>query len=173
MSALLVLVSATAAQPLHAAEHDAAFIQSITGQWVGPGEIVAGKYKGTKFVCTFDGLPSDKSGMTLDGGCRIGVFTQKLSATIEQGGKHGYTGRFLDGAKGKGLDVTSGDVVDSRKMVLALHRKELRGSMIARLSGEDSLNVTVSVKVEKQMVPVIGISLKRVDATPVGSLAKQ
>lgn len=166
------MFAAAAAQPLHAADKDAAFIQSMTGQWVGPGEIVAGKYKGTKFVCTFDGLPSAKRGMTLDGGCRIGVFTQKMSATIEQGGKHGYVGRFLDGAEGKGLDVISGEVVDPRKMVLALHRKELRGNMIARLSGEDSLNVTVSVKVDKQMVPVIGISLKRVDATPVGALAK-
>ena len=32
------------------------FFQSVEGKWVGPGEIVAGKYKGTKFTCSFDRL---------------------------------------------------------------------------------------------------------------------
>ncbi len=35
--------------------------------------------------------------------------------------------------------------------------------MIARLSSDDAMTVTVSVRVEKQMVPVIGMNLKRVD----------
>jgi hypothetical protein len=30
--------------------------------------------------------------------------------------------------------------------------------------------VTVSVRVEKQMIPVIGMSLKRLDVTEVGSI---
>ena len=63
------------------------FFQSIEGAWVGPGEIVAGKYKGTKFTCSFSGpTPSSKLGMTLDGGCRVGMFTQKMSATVEHSG---------------------------------------------------------------------------------------
>jgi hypothetical protein len=32
--------------------------------------------------------------------------------------------------------------------------------------------VTVSVRVDKQVVPVIGMNLKRVDAVSVGSIAK-
>jgi hypothetical protein len=43
--------------------------------------------------------------------------------------------------------------------------------MLARLADEDTMNVTVSVRVEEEMVPVIGMSLKRVDT--VGSIAQQ
>ena len=39
------------------------------------------------------------------------------------------------------------------------------------MADENTMNVTVSVRVEKQMVPVIGMSLKRVDT--VGSIAQQ
>jgi hypothetical protein len=34
------------------------------------------------------------------------------------------------------------------------------------------MNVTVSVRVEKELVPVIGMSLKRIDNVAVGSIAK-
>jgi hypothetical protein len=33
--------------------------------------------------------------------------------------------------------------------------------MIARLHDEETMNVTISVKVGKEMVPVIGMTLKR------------
>jgi hypothetical protein len=36
----------------------------------------------------------------------------------------------------------------------------------------NSMIVTVSVKVEDQMVPVIGMNLKRVDGVAVGAIAK-
>ena len=36
--------------------------------------------------------------------------------------------------------------------------------MQARLPDDNTMTVTVSVRVEEQMVPVIGMSLKRVDA---------
>ena len=71
-----------------AAERDKKFFQSVEGNWVGPGEIVAGKYKGTKFNCTSTARrPTKKAGMTLDGGCRVGVFKQKMTATVEQQGR--------------------------------------------------------------------------------------
>jgi len=35
------------------------------------------------------------------------------------------------------------------------------------------MNVTVSVRVEDQLVPVIGMSLKRVDGTAVGTIARK
>jgi len=153
-------------------ERDRKFFEQVEGEWVGPGEIVAGKYKGTKFTCSFTGAtPDGKIGMSLDGGCRVGVFTQKMSARIERSGGS-YRGTFMDGAEGKGLDVTSGNV-DGRKVVFSLNRKQLKGAMQARLAGDDKMTVTVSVKVDKQMVPVIGMNLKRVDGGAVGSVAQQ
>jgi len=178
LSAILPLAASAAilsgsGQPASGAERDKAFFQSIKGDWVGPGEIVAGKYKGTKFVCTFVGTtPARELGMTLDGGCRVGVFTQKMFATISQGGAAGYKGTFMDGAGGAGLDIVSGNVIDGRKVVLAINRNELKGVMQARLPNDDSMVVTVSVRVDKTMVQVIGMNLKRVDATAVGAIAR-
>jgi hypothetical protein len=154
-----------------ASERDRAFFESVEGEWAGPGEIVAGKYKGTKFTCNFQGsTPDGKVGLTFDGGCRVGVFTQRMSASIEKRG-NGYKGTFLDGSQGKGLDVTYGNV-DGNKVVMSLIRNQLRGAMLAKLAGENDMTVTISVKVEKQMVPVIGINLKRVDGGAVGSVAR-
>ena len=82
-----------------AAPRDKAFFQSVAGSWKGPGEIVAGKYKGTKFNCNLTGeaTPNGETGIKLDGTCRVGVFKQPMSALITQNGK-GYKGKFLDGA---------------------------------------------------------------------------
>lgn len=152
---------------------DQKFFKSVEGEWVGPGEIVAGKYKGTKFTCSFTGAtPDDKVGMSLDGGCRVGMFTQKMSATIEQKGRSGYRGTFLDGSQGKGLDIISGNVVGGSKVVLALNRNQLNGVMQARVPDENTMHVTVSVRVDKQLVPVIGMKLTRVDGVAVGAIAK-
>ncbi|AIJ54056.1 hypothetical protein C086_00973 [Brucella abortus F6/05-3] len=154
-----------------AADKDKQFFQTIEGQWSGPGEIVAGKYKGTKFVCNLAGTtPDDTVGMTLDGTCRVGVFSQPMKATVARVGD-GYAGKFNDGANGKGLDVTSGSV-NGNKVVFGLNRKQLNGAMLARVSDPNTMNVTVSVRVEKELVPVIGMSLKRVDTIAVGSIAK-
>jgi hypothetical protein len=79
---------------------------------------------------------------------------------------------FMDGARGEGLDIISGNVVDGNKVVFAINRNDLRGIMQARLPDEDTMRVTVSVKVDKTMVPVIGMNLKRVDAASVGAIAK-
>lgn len=169
--AALAAVTAGTAQ---ASERDKKFFRSIEGAWVGPGEIIAGKYKGTKFVCNFAGsTPEKKLGMTLDGGCRVGMFTQKMSATVEQSSRAGYKGIFMDGAKGAGLDIVSGNVVDGQKIVLAINRNQLQGVMQARLPDGETMTVTVSVKVEDSMVPVIGMNLKRVDGSAVGSIAKR
>ena len=179
LSAILPVLAASAvtvglAGSAQAAERDRKFFQSVEGDWSGPGEIVAGKYKGTKFNCTFNGsTPATKLGMTLDGSCRVGVFTQKMSATIEHKGAKGYKGTFMDGATGKGLDIVSGNVVDGGKVVLAINRNQLKGVMQARVADKNTMNVTVSVRVEKELVPVIGMSLKRVDATAVGSIATE
>jgi hypothetical protein len=168
----LLAATVTVADPAFASERERRFFKSVEGEWTGAGEIVAGKYKGTKFVCSFKGAaPEDKIGMELDGGCRVGVFTQKMSASFAKSGRD-YAGTFMDGAAGKGLDIT-GAHVDGRKVTVALHRNQLKGAMLARLPDDNTMNVTVSVRVEEKLVPVIGISLKRVDATSVGALATE
>ena len=62
---LLTFLAAALAVPTidaHAADQDRKFFKSVKGNWAGPGEIVAGKYKGTKFNCTFEGTtPAEQS----------------------------------------------------------------------------------------------------------------
>jgi len=157
-----LLLAAAAPAAAGSVEQDKAFFRDLAGEWVGPGEIIAGKFKGTKFVCTFTGsAPRETVGMTLDGGCRVGVFTQKMKAVVERDGGAGYRGAFQDGAAGKGLDIVAGNVVGGRKMVLTINRKQLKGAMLANLPDPNTMNVTVSVRVEEELVPVIGMSLKR------------
>ena len=154
-----------------AATRDKAFFESVAGTWKGPGEIVAGKYKGTKFTCNLIGEPTGDSsaGIKLDGTCRVGVFKQPMTAVISQSGST-YKGKFLDGAEGKGLDVVSGAVTEDT-VVVGINRAKLNGAMIARVRDDKTMNVTVSVKVESQMVPVIGLTLTRqVDEMAVGSI---
>ncbi len=155
---------------------EAEFYRGIQGRWTGPGEIVAGKYKGTKFVCDFNGITqSSASGMSIDGSCRVGAFNQPMNASVSRTSR-GISGKFLDGEAGEGMDVTGGRYSGS-KLVVDVKRKDLNGVMVARLNGNNKLNITVSVKVEKQLIPVIGMTLDRVtkaaDATVTGSLTKQ
>ncbi len=169
-SALLAAMACAA--PVSAlASEDAAFFKSVEGKWQGPGEIVAGKYKGTKFVCTLDGTtPGSKTGINMDGSCRVGVFAQEMSAKISRTNGN-YSGAFLDGAAGKGLDILSGKVTGDR-VTMSLNRKKLNGAMLARLENPDLMHVTISVRVNKEMVRVIGMSLTRIDQTSTGSVAK-
>lgn len=161
LSLCLAATALISAAPAEARDKDALFFSSVAGSWKGPGEIVAGKYKGTKFHCNLQGDPSDgkAAGITLDGSCRVGVFNQKMSAVITRKGR-GYTGRFLDGAAGQGLDIVSGRISGNRA-VMGINRKTLNGAMIARLNDSETMNVTISVKVGSEMVPVIGMTLKR------------
>ena len=170
LSLLALAATAAAPAPAHADKaRDARFFQQIEGKWRGPGEIVAGKYKGTRFICRFDGsVPGSSLGMSLDGDCRVGLFTQRMSASVERKGRT-YKGTFLDGADGEGLDVTAGKVGEDR-VALTLNRKRLDGAMLARLADRNTLNVTVSVRVGGELVPVIGISLDRLDPVRVGSV---
>lgn len=174
LSAVLPLLAAAAiaGTPGTAfADRDKKLFETAQGEWTGPGEIVAGKYKGTKFTCNFTGAtPEGKVGMSLNGACRVGLFTQKMSASFERSGKN-YKGTFMDGAAGKGLDIVSGNV-DGRKVVMALNRNQLHGAMLARLPDENTMTLTVSVRVDEELVPVIGMSLKRAEPRAVGSVAQ-
>jgi hypothetical protein len=172
LAALTFVTAVPAFAPsAEAASRDQVFFNSVAGVWKGPGEIVAGKYKGTKFNCSLTGSPSPDgdTGIKLDGTCRVGVFQQPMTAVITQNGR-GYTGKFLDGAEGKGLDIVSGSV-NGDKVVMGINRAKLNGAMVASLRGDNKMNITISVKVEDQMVPVIGLSLDRdVDSIAVGSI---
>ncbi len=159
--ALLTLTSHMSAS----AASDARFFKTIQGKWTGPGEIVAGKYKGTKFVCVFDGLhPDKKVGMNIDGYCRVGMFSQPMNAIVNKVGK-GYRGTFLDGAKGEGMDITGGRY-SKNKLVVNIKRKDLRGVMVSRLTGKNKLDMTISVRVDGRLIPVIGMSLSRFHGLP-------
>ena len=169
MSAKLLAGFALAASTLFVAVSpvsaggDEVFFDKVVGQWGGPGEIVAGKYKGTKFVCSLSGESLAKNpGMALDGTCRVGIFSQKMRAEVAKTGAT-YKGAFLDGALGKGLDIVSGNVVGDQ-IVVGLDRKQLKGAMIAKLDGKDKLNISISVRVAEDLVPVIGMSLTRGEA---------
>jgi len=167
----LAAIALASATPALARDKDMVFFESVAGSWKGPGEIVAGKYKGTKFVCNLSGdaVEGVSAGISLDGHCRVGVFNQKMSALITRKGST-YTGRFLDGSAGDGLDIVSGRITRDRA-VMGINRKTLDGAMIARLHDTETMNVTISVKVGKEMVPVIGMTLKRkADNIKTGSL---
>jgi hypothetical protein len=170
-AAMTLAAGALVAPQAQAGSRDQQFFQSVAGVWKGPGEIVAGKYKGTKFSCNLTGTPSPSgdTGIKLDGTCRVGVFQQPMSAVISQNGK-GYTGKFLDGSAGKGLDIVSGSV-NGNKVVMGINRAQLNGAMVASLRPDNKMNITISVKVEDQMVPVIGLTLDRdLDSIAVGSI---
>lgn len=151
---------------LTASASEAKFFGGIQGKWSGPGEIVAGKYKGTKFVCTFDGSnPKGKTGMNIDGSCRVGVFSQPMSARIVKSG-NAYSGQFLDGAKGEGMDVTGARYTRNR-VIASIKRNSLDGTVITNLENPNQMKITISVKHEGRNVPVIGMNLKRLTDTVV------
>ena len=136
------------------------YFTSVQGVWAGSGNIVNGKYKGTKFTCNLRGAPQRGASMDISGTCRVGLLTQKISARIKRG-RNGYRGTFLDGAKGKGLDVVSGRLKQN-KLTVGIKRKELNGALVANLHSSDSLRISIAVRVKSRYVPVIGIDLKRV-----------
>ncbi len=147
--------------PSYAGERE--FFGAVEGKWAGPGEIVAGKYKGTKFTCVFDGNnPARNIGMKIDGYCRVGVFSQPMNALIEKASTS-YRGKFLDGEAGEGMDITGGRY-SSNKLVVNIKRKDLVGVLVASKANENHMQLTISVRVDGKLVPVIGMRLDRSDA---------
>ncbi|MEO0910724.1 MAG: hypothetical protein AAFX96_10420 [Pseudomonadota bacterium] len=71
-----------------------------------------------------------------------------------------YIGKFLDGAKGDGMDVRGGRFTKNR-LVVDIKRKNLNGIMVANLSDPKHLKVTISVKHNQTLIPVIGMNLRR------------
>lgn len=154
----------------HASE--TAFFKEVQGKWSGPGEIVAGKYKGTKFTCVFNGInPSARTGMKIDGYCRVGVFSQPMNALIEKAGGS-YRGKFLDGEAGEGMDITGGRY-SRNKLVVNIKRKDLRGVLVASKDNADHMQMTISVRVDGRLIPVIGMRLDRMAGSSNAKIAKR
>lgn len=156
-AATAVLAGSVVASPLHADERG--YFRSVQGKWTGAGEIVAGKYKNTRFTCDFTGNVPSGVGMDISGKCRVGLFTQNMSARITKT-RNGYSGVFLDGAKGKGLDIVSGQLRNNR-LVVGINRKTLNGTMVANMKSRDRMQITISVRSANKLIPVIGLTLNR------------
>ena len=135
------------------------YFKTVEGEWSGAGTIVAGPYKNTRFTCNLSGETPGRAGMKLAGKCRVGLFTQDIEATVAKSGST-YRGKFLDGAKGKGLDIVSGNL-RGKILDLGIKRKKLLGTMVANLHDQNKLNITISVRVNGGLTPFIGLSLNR------------
>ena len=155
--ACATVVTAASSSVSHASEYS--YFKTVEGQWSGAGRIVAGPYKNTRFTCNLSGETPGRAGMKLKGSCRVGLFSQPIQATVKKRGGS-YRGAFLDGAKGKGLDIVSGRL-RGKRLVLGIKRKKLRGTMVANLKGKNNLNITISVRVNGGLTPFIGLTLKR------------
>ena len=135
------------------------YFRNVQGSWAGAGKIVAGKYKNTRFTSTFQGTTPKGIGMKLNGKCRVGLFSQTIKANIIKRG-NSFRGTFLDGAKGKGLDIVSGKLRRNR-LIVGINRKKLTGTMVANLKNRNKMHVTISVRANNRLVPVIGLTLNR------------
>jgi hypothetical protein len=62
--------------------------------------------------------------------------------------------------------------VSGRTVVFALNRNSLKGTMAAKVPDRNTMMITISVRVEDDLVPVIGVKLKRADAIAVGAVAQ-
>ncbi|WP_144409576.1 hypothetical protein [Martelella endophytica] len=167
--AALICASAQSATANDRADRD--FFNDVAGKWSGPGEIVEGKMKGTRFRCELDGLPLEDggTGFRLDGRCRTGMFSHPVTAVFIREGDT-YRGQFLDGSEGEGLDVTDG-VIEDGKAVIQLKRDKVTGALVANLLDAENFNITLLIKGGTRFVPVIGLSLKReTDALAVGAI---
>lgn len=156
MTVIMTMICHTAI----ASESDEAFFHSVEGSWSGSGNVVAGKYKGTKFSCKLIGsTPGFVSGMKLNGSCNVGMFSQSVNASIVAVGET-YQGEFNNGSHGEGLDIISGEVINNT-VVLNLNRKQLDGVMTASVDERSNMSVMISVKVAEELIPVIEMNLKQ------------
>ena len=156
---LAAALAATSLAPISQAHASTGYFKKVRGAWAGNGEIVAGKYRGTRFSCRLKGTSLSRSKVRIAGSCRIGLFSQKVDAVLKNSGR-AYTGTFLDGAKGNGMDITSGRL-DRNRLTVAIHRKQLDGAMVANLVDRSTLRISISVWAGTDYVPVIGLELKR------------
>ncbi|WP_176083271.1 hypothetical protein [Martelella sp. HB161492] len=168
LAAVALLISSL---PARAESEGSSFFTAVAGAWSGKGEIIEGTMKGKRFSCFLDGTPlaGQQTGFSLNGSCRSGLFSKHVEAIFEKDDQ-GFTGRFLDGADGEGLDVTGGSVTP-RQAVLDISRENIDGALITTLDGDDRLNITISLFGASRLIPVIELSMERtLDSHTVGAI---
>jgi len=172
LASLMMFVALLMADSVKAQESVVNFFRSLDGQWRGSGEIVAGKYKGTRFQCNFTSLSEIVTvGLLLDGNCRMGLFSQNVKAKVA-GEKNGiFSGHFNGGSGSEGMDITAGQV-GADHVMLHLHRNELEGTMQAKLVSDNIMQITLSVKVFDHFIPIVGVNLQRNPANFAPNLAR-
>lgn len=157
---ILVLVSS----PAHAGIEK--FFGDIKGEWFGNGEIIAGKYQNTRFQCSLKGIATLKTAMEVTGKCRVGPFSQPITAKIKQTKNGEIKGEFLEGINedgvGNGINIISGKL-KGNKLIVQLNRKKLDGAMVTNLKDQNTIEVSISVKLKGQLIPIIGLTLNRKD----------
>jgi len=85
-----------------AASQEELFSGRLKGNGAAPERLLPAKYKGEKFTCTFTGVfETAETGMTLDGICRSGIFSQLMKARFVRN-TDGYSGAFNEGRTGAG-----------------------------------------------------------------------
>lgn len=135
------------------------YFKSIEGTWEGNGEVIAGKYKDTKFKCTLNGKTPKKIGMDIEGNCKIGIFNQKITAKITRHHDH-YRGTFLGGAEKYGLDVVSGKLSNDI-FIAALVRENINGSIIVNATHKNKMGIYIAVEVNERFYPIIELELDK------------
>ena len=135
------------------------YFESIQGKWAGKGEVIAGKYKNTKFICNINGKTPETIGMDIDGDCRIGFISQKISAFVEK--NHNlYRGEFLGGAEGNGLDIIGG-VLKDEKFTAYLVRDNLGGTIEINGQKKDNMKIDIAIEYQEQLYPIIVLNMVR------------
>jgi len=165
LAPILIFMALFIVDGVGAQEMSGNFFRALDGKWRGSGEVVAGKYKGTRFQCNFNSLSGLATiDLLLDGTCRMGLFSQSLKAQV-RGSKNGVlSGSFNDGARGEGMDITAGKIGKDH-VVLDLLRDNLQGKMLAQLKNKNTMHITLSVKVSEHFIPVVGLDLQRNNAS--------
>lgn len=153
----LSLVSASA----NSSETD--FLAKLQGSWAGSGRVLAGPDRGTNFKCNLAGKPS-RTGIkiSMNGKCSVGRLSARMGASIKYSeGVGKYVGRFLNGARGNGLDIY-GDRAGNQ-LKLRLTRGRTQGNMDLLLQRKDLMRVIISVYDPKnrRSIPVIAMDLKK------------
>lgn len=163
----LSLPSATSAE-----ENDAAtFMERFSGEWRGTGKLLIGPETGLKFNCALDGNPS-RTELTFDmsGKCWAGRLSAQVYAKLHYNAEtNRFYGDFLDGAKGKGVDV-----IGERKdygFSLLLSRGMTQGELIAKPAGNNKMTITIflsdSARTRSMAVAAMGFARKGEKHLPI------
>lgn len=160
---LVIMFLALSLVTASASSRETDFLAKLQGNWSGSGRVLAGPDRGTNFECNLAGKPS-RTGIkiSMNGKCSVGRLSARMGASIKYSeGVGKYVGRFLNGARGNGLDIY-GDRAGN-KLKLRLTRGRTQGNMDLLLQRKDLMRVIISVydPTNRRSIPVIALDLKK------------